>query len=244
MRISVCVPFYNEASIIKNTAIQLQSFLVDHFCEEFELLFIDDGSTDGSSRILSSLELSGIKVLSCPSNRGKGAAVREGMLSASGDISIFLDADLAYGVDVILQFYNQMTNHSEIDVLIGSRTIHPDGYKGYTFLRRLASKTLITVLQHIGNFPFSDSQCGCKAFRTEARKAIFSRCKSDGFEFDFEVLLLADKLGYSIQEFPVQIINHRRSKVFLGRDAPKMLLGFIKIKRRINSLEAPPKQAV
>ena len=101
-------------------------------------------------------------------------------------------------------------------------------------MRKIMSKVYIKVLCIVGGFKLSDSQCGCKAFGREAAKDIFSRCKIDGFAFDFECILWAQKLGYKISEMPVKIINHRESKVRVFRDTAKMLRDVRGIRRRVN----------
>ena len=159
------------------------------------------------------------------------------MLESQGDMVMFTDADLAYGTGVIKQYFDYMKEHPEADVLIGSRTLHPDGYDGYTLARKLASKAYIKVLNLVGGFKLSDSQCGCKAFRSHAAKKIFSNASVNRFAFDFEAILLAEKLKYAIHEFPVKVINHGESKVSVLRDSFKMLSDLRKLKKRIKNME-------
>lgn len=233
MKLSLVVPMYNEASIICDTARTLTDYLQKHF-DDYELLFVDDGSTDGSALMVKKLRLPKVQVLSYEENRGKGCAVRTGMLAATGDIAMFIDADLAYGMDVIPQAVKLLGKNRGKDVLIGSRVLHPEGYEGYTALRKLASKVYIKVLNIYGGLKLSDSQCGCKAYRGKAIRDIFSRCETDGFAFDFETILWAQKLGYQFVEMPVKIINHRESKIHVVRDTFRMLGELRQIKRRIN----------
>ena len=155
------------------------------------------------------------------------------MLAAEGDVIMFTDADLAYGTDVIKQVYDTFEANPDAEMVIGSRNLHKDGYKGYTFIRKLASKTYIKVLAIVGGFKLSDSQCGCKAFRGKAAKEIFSRCEVNRFAFDFECILWAVKFGMKIVEMPVKIINHRESKVNVLRDSFKMVRDILKMKKRI-----------
>lgn len=233
MKISVCIPMYNESSIIADTARTLAAALDARFGEDYELLFSDDGSTDGSAEIVRELNLPRVRVVGYGENRGKGCAVRTAMLEAQGDYVMFTDADLAYGTDVIGRIVEAFEEFPECGVVIGSRNIGKDGYEGYTFLRKIASKTYIRVLCLVGGFRLSDSQCGCKAFTNRAAKAIFSRCETDGFAFDFEALMWADRLGYRIAEIPVRVINHRESKIRLLRDTVRMLRDLVRIKRRV-----------
>lgn len=233
MKISVCIPMYNEGRIIADTARTLTEALDRDFGEDYELLFSDDGSTDGSGDTVRALALPRVRVVGYETNRGKGCAVRTAMLEAAGDYVLFTDADLAYGTDVVKRAVDAFVQHPESDLVIGSRNLDRDGYEGYTFLRKLASKTYIRVLCLIGGFRLSDSQCGCKAFTGRAAKEIFRRCETDGFAFDFEALMWADRLGYRITEMPVKVINHRESKIRLLRDTVRMLTDLSRIKRRV-----------
>ena len=225
MKFSLCIPMYNESSIIADTAKTLSVFMESNF-SDYEILFSDDGSTDGSGDIVRALALPNVRVVGYEKNRGKGSA-------AEGDVVMFTDSDLAYGTDVLLRVFEEMTKADAPDVLVGSRNIAADGYEGYTFMRKVASKTYIKVLCAVGGLRLSDSQCGCKAFSGKAAKAIFSRCQVNGFAFDFEVILLAQKLGLSIRELPVKVINHRESKVHLIADASRMLKEVVAIKKRV-----------
>ena len=232
MKFSVCIPMYNESSIIAETAKTLSAFMSERF-GEYEILFSDDGSTDGSADIVRALSLPNVRVVGYPRNRGKGSAVREAMLAADGDVVMFTDSDLAYGADVITEIARRMEEAGAPHVLVGSRNLSSDGYEGYTLSRKLASKLYIRLLCAVGGLRVSDSQCGCKAFSKDAARAIFSRAEVNGFAFDFEVLLLAEKLGLSVGEFPVKVINHRASKVRLIADATRMLKEVSAIKKRV-----------
>lgn len=237
MKISLCIPMYNETSIIADTAKTLVEYMTANFSGEYEILFSDDGSTDGSADVVRGLELPGVRVVGYEKNRGKGCAVRTALLAAEGDIVMFTDADLAYGTDVIARVVGTFDANPGAGMVIGSRNLSEDGYEGYTFLRRLMSKVYIRVLCMAGGFKLSDSQCGCKAFRHEAVQAIFPRCEVDGFAFDFEAILWAQKLGIRIAEMPVKIINHRESKVRILRDTVKMLKDLRKMRKRISAVK-------
>lgn len=223
---------YNENSIIADTAKTLSEYMEKTF-DEYEILFSNDGSRDGCDKTVEALGLPNVRVVGYPDNKGKGCAVRTAMLEADGDVVMFTDADLAYGTDVIKRVYDAFVESPEDDIVIGSRNLSNDGYEGYTFIRKLASKTYIKVLCIAGGFKLSDSQCGCKAFRRDAVKKIFPRCEVNGFAFDFEAILWSVKLGMKIKEIPVKVINHRESKVRVLRDTFKMLRDLRKMKKRI-----------
>ena len=230
---SLIIPMYNEESILPATLQTLHTYMQANF-DDYEILFSDDGSTDRSREIVETCGLPHVRVISYAKNRGKGCAVRQGMLAAKGDVRLFTDCDLAYGTDVIRRLYDMFTSNS-YDIIIGSRNIGKDGYESYTPLRRLASKTYIKVLCAVGGFKLSDSQCGFKAFSAAAAEAVFRQCETDGFAFDFEAIMTAVALGYSIGEIPVRIVNHRASKVHVFSDSLKMLHDLADIRRRVRA---------
>ena len=235
MKLSLVIPMYNESAVIEETAKMLSGYMSGAF-DDYEIIFSDDGSTDGCGEKVKELELPCVKVIGYPKNRGKGSAVRHGVMEAEGDLIMFTDADLAYGMDVIKRFFDTYAEN-KTQVMIGSRNLGQDGYAGYTLWRKLVSKTYIKILGAVGGFKLSDSQCGCKAFGREAARDIFGRCTVDGFAFDFEAILWAKKLGYTISEIPVKVLNHRESKVNVLKDALRMLRDLRKIKKNVNGSE-------
>ena len=238
MQISLIIPMYNEEKIIAETAKTLSSYMQAHF-ESYEILFSNDGSRDESARIVRDLNLPGVLVTGYEQNQGKGAAVRHAVLESQGDFVMFTDADLAYGYDVIERAYDLFLESRDEDVklILGSRNLGKDGYEGYSFLRKLMSKIYIRVLCLVGGFRLSDSQCGCKAFEGDAAREIFRRCHVNGFAFDFEAILWADKLGYKTREMPVKVINHGESKVRVVRDTIRMLRDLRKIRKDVKRAE-------
>ena len=236
MRISLCVPMYNESSIIEQTARTLYGYMSENFGDDFEIIFADDGSRDGSADIVKNLDLPNVLVVGYEKNQGKGCAVRHGVLASNGDIVIFTDADLAYGVEVIKEAVEIM-DKGEHSVLVASRARHKEGYEGYTLIRKIASKTYIKVLNLFGGIKISDAQCGFKAFVGEKGRRIFSLCKTNNFAFDLEVILIAQKMKLKIYELPAKIINHRESKVNVIKDAFKMMKEIAKIKKNISKMD-------
>lgn len=231
---SLVIPMYNEAAILPDTLPALNAYMQKNF-DDYEILFSDDGSTDGSAELVANCGYPHVRVISYPENRGKGCAVRCGMLAARGDVVLFTDCDLAYGVEAIRMMYDAFSNCS-FDVIIGSRNLGKDGYEGYSLLRKIASKVYIQTLCIVGGFSLSDSQCGFKAFTKEAVQKIFPYCQTDGFAFDFEAILIAGRQKLKIGEFPVKIINHRASKIHVLSDSFKMLGDLRRIKKHVRSL--------
>ncbi len=235
MLLSVVIPMYNESQNVRKAINELTAAMRSSG-EEFELLFSDDGSTDGCAGIVSEYTQSHpeIRLLCHPENRGKGAAVREGMLAARGRYIVFTDCDLAYGAKSVTDMFSALQTGNS-DIIIGSRTLRPGGYGGYTGVRKFISKNYLSLVKTLSGFPHSDSQCGIKGFTAKAAKEIFSLCQTDGFAFDLEALMLAEKLKYKIKEMPVCVLTHAEhaSKVRLLPDALKMLADIRKIKKRL-----------
>lgn len=236
--LSLVIPMYNESSIIEQTQKTLLTDLDRYFGpDQYEILFVDDGSSDDCAAWIVTDETHSVRVIRYEPNHGKGYAVRTGMMEAQGDIIMFTDADLAYGTEVVQRAVRELDARPEVDILTGSRNINRDGYEGYTLIRKIASKVYIKFLGLAGGLKLSDSQCGCKAFRREAAKRIFSRCEVDRFAFDFEAILWAQKFGYRFFEMPVKIINHRESTVHVFSDSFRMIRDVRRMKKRIKKAQ-------
>lgn len=232
MDISLVIPAYNESGIIMDT-IQTVSARLAELTAEYEVLIVDDGSTDGMAELVRGCGDPRVRLEGYASNRGKGCAVRTGMLAAQGDLILCTDADLAYGVDVFARLLERLRT-GEADLVIGSRRIGGEGYKNYPPLRILMSKCFGLLSHMISGLPY-DTQCGIKAYRRQAARAIFSRCTTDGFSFDFEVLMRADWLGLKVEQFPVSVINFRESKVNVVRDSARMFRDVFRIRKKVRS---------
>ena len=193
MRISVCVPMYNESKIIANTARELHAFMSEKFGDDFEIIFSDDGSMDDSAEIVNALALPNVRIVGYAQNQGKGCAVRHAILASRGDTVLFTDADLAYGVEIICDAL-KIIEQGEYKVLVASRAKHPRGYEGYNLIRLLASKAYILLINIFGGIRISDSQCGFKVFDGEEGRKIFSLCKTNNFAFDLEIILHRQRL--------------------------------------------------
>ena len=238
MKLSVIIPAYNEELIFKDTVHTLSAALNDMLnrgvFDDYELIFVSDGSSDTTPMLFAEAEQQYPQVRSCTytPNRGKGYAVRTGILASDGDIVLYTDCDLAYGTDVIESAVKQLCD-TGADVLIGSRAIHPEGYEGYTPLRKFASVLYLRILGIAAGFSLSDSQAGFKALRGTVGREIFAKCEIDRFAFDLEMLMRVQKAGYSVTELPVKIVNHRESSIHLVRDSMRMLRDIAKIKKSL-----------
>ena len=231
MKISLVIPVYNESKIISNTILSANEYLSSTFYD-YELIIVNDGSKDNTADIIEKHKNEHIRHVSYEQNRGKGHAVRTGMLSASGDFVFFTDADLAYGLEIIGQAVELFD--TDTDVIVGARNLAKDSYSQYPALRRAASKVFSVLTRCMSGMAY-DTQCGFKGWRREASDRVFSKCNTDGYTFDFEALMIAEKLGMKIRQIPAVIINHNSSKVRVFHDGALMLRSIIKIRRAVSA---------
>ncbi|PKM71969.1 MAG: glycosyl transferase [Firmicutes bacterium HGW-Firmicutes-16] len=229
-KISLVIPAYNEAIIIKKTVETALRFL-ERYCSDYELIIADDGSTDKTKEIVENIHDEHLRCVSYFPNRGKGCAVREGILASCGEIIAYTDADLAYGIEAVGELMDKLLGEDS-DVAIGSRKLHPEGYEDYPLIRLVASRFFSFLTGHLAGFRY-DTQCGLKAYTAKAASLVFSHCETDGFAFDFEVMMLAKGKKLKVSQLPVKIVNHRDSKVAVLSDSIKMFIDIIKIRSAV-----------
>jgi dolichyl-phosphate beta-glucosyltransferase len=215
--LTVILPCYNEAERLPGTLQALLAHL-SRVPGEVEVLVVDDGSTDATVMVADAVAAhdARVRVLSCHPNRGKGFAVRAGMLAAQGELIVFTDADGSYGPSELDRIVGAL---AEAPVAIGARATSTSG----PATRRLASRAFNLVIRGSLGLPFGDTQSGLKGFRRAAAREIFSRARLDGFAFDVEALWLARRLGLEVAEVGVQATERQGSKVRMLADALGML---------------------
>ena len=201
---------------------------------EVEIVIVVEPGTDDTREIASAAATRepNLRVLTYPAQRGKGHAVRTGIRAATGDIVFYMDADLSVPLREIAAFVEYLRAHPEADVLFGNRQhARSQITRRQTWLRQRLGQTFNAVLRSLGLASARDTQCGFKAFRRPAAESIFARQQLDGFAFDVEVLLLAERLGLRIVDLPVEWVNSEESKVRLVRDSARMLLDALRVRR-------------
>jgi len=233
--LSIVVPAYNEAQRLPPTMTALAEFFRE-FTRSYEVLVVVEQSTDGTLEIAAGLaaQQAHFQVIDNGPQRGKGHAVRAGMLRARGEIVFYMDADLSVPLAEVTAFARAFEEKPEVDVLVGNRQHAASRItRRQSPLRESMGQIFNRILKALLPVGLRDTQCGFKAFRGAVAREIFSRQTIDGFAFDVEVLLLAERLGCVIEDRPVQWINSPESKVRIIRDSLRMLLDTWRIRARV-----------
>ena len=230
-RLSVVVPAYDEADRIGDTVRRLRADLTretgDLLDRDVEVVVVDDGSSDSTAE--AALAAGAAQVVVQPRNRGKGAAVRLGMLAARGRTVVFTDADLAYGPSQVARVAAAVEDGW--DVAIGDRR-HPETRTlvAPSRLRTWGSRVINWLGYAVLLGSFRDTQSGLKAFRSDVARFVFTRTRVDGFAFDIEVLHLVERHQLSLIEVPVEVVNSSRSTVSAARDAGRLIVDLLRIR--------------
>ena len=228
--LSVIIPAYNEEARIGATLARMQEYL-DAQRFESEILVVDDGSSDRTREVVAAMPAgrTPISTLHYDGNRGKGFAVRYGMLRAAGDFVLFSDADLSTPIEEFEHLFVAMEDGTEI--AIGSRDVKGSKLeRRQSPLREFGGKVFNRLVQLLAVPGIHDTQCGFKLFTRGAAQNIFSICQIDNFSFDIEALYLGRQLGYRIAEVPVRWKHMEGSKVSLRRDAIRMIRTLFRIR--------------
>ena len=222
---SIVIPCFNEEARIGQT-LRFTLDYVAHNAPESELIVVNDGSTDATGAIaretLRSAKIA-TRLLENFPNRGKGAAVRSGLLAAQRPIGLFSDADLSTPLGEAPKLIEPIAN-GEVDIAFGSRALDRSLIGVHQPWRREQGGRVFNLLVRLATrLPFWDTQCGFKAFRLDACRPILEAARIQGFAFDVELLYLAQRAGLRIREVPVRWNHAEGSKVNFFSDSLQML---------------------
>ncbi len=219
--LSIIIPAYNEEKRLPDSLSQITAY-VQAQSYPIEVLVVDDGSRDETAKVVEAVtaEHPFVNVVRNP-HRGKGYAVKTGMLRASGRYLFFGDADLSMPIEEIEKFLPQ--NLGEYDVAIGSREAPGANRYDEPPLRHLMGRVFNMLVQLLAVRGFQDTQCGYKGFRREVARDLFSAQTMDGFGFDVEILFIAQKRGYLMMEVPIEWYHKDSSQVSPVKDTFKMI---------------------
>lgn len=229
--ISIVIPAYNEEKRILSSVSEASAFM-DDSGREYEIIIVDDGSSDGTSRILGKMvaDFPRVRCVRYEKNKGKGHALRAGVLVTKGDVVLVMDADLSTPME---ELWKMMPHISEggFEIAIGSRALAlSEIIRKQPWWRRGMGKIFNKIVKLLVIRDFEDTQCGFKLFTGEAARDLFGESKVDRFAYDVEILALARKRGYAVKEVPVRWINSPESRVDPLKDSLRMLLDLVKIR--------------
>lgn len=237
--ISIVIPAYNEERRLPDTIRNLRAFFSRGAATSpanlgIEILIVIEKSADRTVE-LAHETVAGDSMFTIIANdvqRGKGYAVKTGMLRARGELVFFMDADLSTPLAEVFNFVGEFSSHADVDILIGSRAeAKSQIIKKQTWIRRNMGRGFNRFVQAFGVSGIRDTQCGFKAFRKRTVEPLFSRQTINGFAFDVEILVLAELIGYRVRTIPVRWVNSPDSKVRIWIDPLKMLYDLIRIRQ-------------
>lgn len=232
--IAIVVPIFNEERRLPELleALEQNADAIASDCgfDLRELMLVDDGSTDGTAELLEAFAHTDARatIVRFERNRGKGAAVREGMLATSSSLALMTDVDLSTPLEDLALLAPVVD--AGADIAIASRAmkesrvlVHQPAY------RELMGKGFNVGVRLLTGVPWRDTQCGFKLFRCDTTRRIFQAQRVEGFAFDVEVLVLARRLGVRIEEVPVRWIDNPDTRVGAVSSSTAMALDLLRI---------------
>ena len=232
--ISIVIPAYEEDARVGDSIAKILSYLMDQRARA-ELIVVDDGSEDSTAATAEQAfqafpEVSS-RVIRYEKNRGKGFAVKTGLLAAQADIALFSDADLSTPIEELPKLVDPIRNN-EYDVTFGSRALDRSLIGTHQPWRReQGGKVMNLIIRTMSGLPFADTQCGFKAFNMTKFRPLLDRMTVDRFGFDVEFLFVANYHGLRLSEIPVRWNNVEGSKVSVVRDTRRMFTELAQIRR-------------
>lgn len=223
--LSIIIPAYNEEGRLLRTLGCVHEYLTARGVRA-EVIVVDDGSTDATAKKAEELrkQYPELRLVSNERNRGKGFSVRRGMLEAIGEIALFTDADLSAPIEEADALLKEL-RENDYDVAIGSRALNRKLIEVHqSSLREMAGMAFNRVVRLFAGLPFSDTQCGFKAFRRERTRIVFEQQRTCGFGFDPEILYLAHRHGLRVAEVPVRWAHDPATKLNVFVDGIRMFL--------------------
>jgi dolichyl-phosphate beta-glucosyltransferase len=232
-RWSVVIPAYNEASRLPSYLKEIQAYFEGRD-ESYEVIVVDDGSQDGTADRVREVAAgrTSVTVHALGRNRGKGHAVRAGMARADGRLRLMADADGATPIGEVARLEAAVA--AGADLAVGSRVLHdPSVIRQVRLHRKLSGHVFNFLVRRLGIASVVDTQCGFKLFRAAAAEALFPHVTTDGFGFDVELLMLAERRGFRIVEVPINWADQPGSKVGVLREGPRMVYEVLAARRRL-----------
>lgn len=229
--LSIIIPAFNEEGRLAESLQRIREYLTRRSMQ-FEVLVVDDGSTDGTAKLVERARdgFPELRLISNRGNHGKGFSVRHGMLEARGEIALFTDADLSAPIEEADKLLAALRDGG-YDGAIGSRAVDRSLIEVHqSRFREIAGIIFNLMVRSVVGLPFQDTQCGFKAFRRQKIRRVFELQRIEGFGFDPEILFLAQKMGLRVAEVPVRWAHDPATKVHVFSDSVRMFLDLVAIR--------------
>jgi glycosyltransferase involved in cell wall biosynthesis len=227
--LSIVVPAFNEEARIGETIRRIERFM-ETLPYATDLIIVDDGSRDATARVVQQLQFPRLRLILNPQNHGKGHAVRQGVLEATGDYVLFSDADLSAPIEELNKLLS-VALAENADVVVGSRGLDRTYIeKHQSSMRELGGIFFNVMVRYSLGLGIYDTQCGFKLFKRSTMAPILRKQTINGFGFDPEILFLASRNGLKIIEVPVRWSHVEGSKVRFSRDAVRMFGDLVRIR--------------
>ncbi len=208
-KLVIIIPTFNEEKCIISTLNDITQKLKNKV--NYEIIVVDDGSTDKTVALIKNSNFLHIKVIEIEKNRGKGFAVKKGVISSTGDFFLFMDADNSTKIDEFFKFISYLNKY---DVIIGSRGLSSSIITvKQPFLKNMLGNLSSLVVKTALCLDYKDTQCGFKLFKAGVAQDIFNEVQQERWSFDFEALKIAQRKGYKVLEMPVVWENNFNSSV-------------------------------
>jgi glycosyltransferase involved in cell wall biosynthesis len=235
---SAVIPAFNEAVRIGETLLATIAYL-ESTSPQSEIIVVNDGSTDRTGNVVRQVfadhAFRAARLLENFPNNGKGATVRKGLLASTRPIAVFFDADLSTPIDELPKIIEPVAA-DEVDIAFGSRALNRKLIgKRQPWRREQAGRVFNLIVRLATGLPFWDTQCGFKAFRMQSCRQVIEAGKIDGFGFDVELLLLAQRAGLRLREIPVRWNHYEGSKVHFIHDSLRMLREVMALRSHVNA---------
>lgn len=238
-RWSVIIPAYDEAARLPGYLKDIQAYFEGRD-EPYEIIVVDDGSRDGTVERVREVAAGrpAVTVHALAENRGKGHAVRVGMADASGALRLMADADGATPIAEVRRLETAIEQGA--DLAVGSRALRDRSVARQVRPHRQFVGTVFNlIVRALGVWHVTDTQCGFKLLRGEVAAELFRELRTDGFGFDVELLLLAQRRGYRIVEVPINWVDQPGSRVSVIKEGPRMLAQVLAARLRLGFGRGP-----
>ena len=238
--LSIVFPLFNEEKRLSKLLQKIKKFLFKNELN-IEFIFVDDGSTDESLKLLKNFKKTNqrkikFKIISYKKNKGKGYALKKGVLKASNKWILTMDIDLSVAFSQINQWIKKEYITKNIGIYFGSRLLKNSNVnsKKYRVYMGTIFNFILNILINKKFKKINDTQCGFKLYKSYFAKNIFRNIKENGYIHDVEILIISNKKKYTIKELPVNWIHMQGSKINIFKDSFKMFLDLFKLKLRYN----------